>query len=498
MGDGEQQKGQIAEARRFAVKYGLNNLFDVIDRNHLQIGRFTNSVMPHMIRADYVAAQWNVLHVEDGHDFDSIFCALGRIYRQDVEDPINPTVLFAQTVMGKGVSFMENQPRFHGAVLKEEEAGRALQELGLHNPIPDFKEPRATLRFFADGFNQPTALPEIQIGTPKTYPVGFVTDNHSAYGAVLEDLALLNNTRDIPKILGFSCGLEGSVKMDKFRRVAENAFFESGIQEHHTATLAGALSREAFVPFFSTFAVFGVCETYNQHRLNDINETQVKLVCTHLGLDVGEDGQTHECLDYLGLLRNLYGFFIFMPADPNQTDRIIRYIAAAHGNFFVGMGRSKIQVILDESGKPAYAGDYVFRPGQADWLRRGTHGAILSYGTLLHEALRAGEELAREHDLTFSVLNMASIKPLDAAAVLEAAETGLLITFEDHHADTGLGALVANVLADAGLPCRLVRLGVKRYGSSGKPADLYRAEGIDSAGIVQKGVESREKGWTRA
>lgn len=127
MGDGEQQKGQIAEARRFAVKYGLNNLFDVIDRNHLQIGRFTNSVMPHMIRADYVAAQCYVLHVEDGHDFDSIFCALGRIYRQDVEDPINPKVLFAQTVMGKGVSFMENQPRFHGAVLKEEEAGRALQ-----------------------------------------------------------------------------------------------------------------------------------------------------------------------------------------------------------------------------------------------------------------------------------------------------------------------------------------------------------------------------------
>jgi transketolase len=115
--------------------------------------------------------------------------------------------------------------------------------------------------------------------------------------------------------------------MQGFHRLSENAFFEAGIQEHHCATLAGAVSKEDFAAFFSTFGVFGVCETYNQHRLNDINETQLKLVCTHVGLDVGEDGQTHQCIDYLSLLQNLYGFSLFMPADPNQTDRVIRHIA---------------------------------------------------------------------------------------------------------------------------------------------------------------------------
>lgn len=485
MGDGEQQKGQIAEARRFAVKYGLNNLFGVIDRNHLQIGGSTSAVMPQMIRADYVAAQWNVLYLEDGHDFEGIFQALKRIYSHDVEDPINPTVLVARTVMGKGISFMENRHKFHGSALTEIEAAQALEELGLHNPIPELKGARLHRKFFVGPFCRPTLGPEIRVGMPRTYAPGVLTDNRSAYGAALEDLGQLNNKEDVPCVLGFSCDLEGSVKMGGFRKVSEHAFFESGIQEHHTATLAGVLSREGFVSFFSTFGVFGLCETYNQHRLNDINETHLKLVCTHLGLDVGEDGQTHQCLDYLGLLQNLFGFSVFMPADPNQTDRIIRYVAAHPGNFFVGMGRSKVPVICDAQGNPAFAGDYVFQPGKADWLRRGRQGAILSYGPLIHHAVQAGEELEQQHNLHFSVVNMASIKPLDEEAVLEAAGTGLLVTVEDHHVDTGLGSRVANLLADSGVPCRLLRLGVKRYGSSGKPADLYREEGIDRAGITK-------------
>ena len=198
-------------------------------------------------------------------------------------------------------------------------------------------------------------------------------------------------------VVGFSCDLEGSVKMDGFHKVSDTAFFESGIQEHHTATASGAMSREGFVTFFSTFGTFGVTEVFNQMRLNDINNTNLKLVCTHLGLDVGEDGQTHQCIDYIGLLQNLFGFSIFIPADPNQTDRIIRYVAGRPGNFFVGMGRSKVSPILDESGLPAFAGDYRFVPAKADWLRQGGQAAILAYGPIVHEAVKACEELANNH-----------------------------------------------------------------------------------------------------
>ena len=491
MGDGEQQKGQISEARRFAAKYGLNNMACLIDRNYLQICGSTNAVMPQDVAADYAAAHWNVVYIKDGHDCEEVFQALRSVHRYEAGDPRFPTALIARTVMGKGVSFMENKAKYHGSALNEEEAAKALEELGLDNPIPELKEKRRACSVSQKHFSMPCIYPEIKSGEPRTYGPGTMTDNRSAYGTALEDLAALNNAGTLPRIIGFSCDLEGSVKMGGFHKVSGNAFFESGIQEHHAATASGAISREGFATFFSTFGMFGVTEVFSQMRLNDINNTSLKLVCTHLGLDVGEDGQTHQCIDYIGLLQNLFRFSVFVPADPNQTDRIIRYVAGVPGNFFVGMGRSKLPPILDESGLPAFAGDYRFCPARADWLRHGSQAAILAFGPMAHEAVKAAEELTKKHGISTAALNFASIKPLDVEAIAEAAKTGLIVTAEDHHIDTGLGSLVAAVVAENSLPCVLVRLGVKKYGSSGKPEELYRAEGIDSEGIIKAVLQGR-------
>ncbi len=485
MGDGEQQKGQISEARRFAAKYGLNNMVCLIDRNYLQIGGSTNSVMPQDIRAGYAAAHWNVVYVEDGHDFEQIFQALRKVYFHEAGDPRFPSVIVARTIMGKGVSFMENKAKYHGSTLNESDAAKALDELGLDNPIADLKQRRRAGFVFQKHFARRFVYPEIETGVPRTYGPETITDNRSAYGAVLEDLAILNNSGMVPKVVGFSCDLEGSVKMDGFHRTSDKAFFESGIQEHHAATASGAVSREGFATFFSTFGIFGVTEVFNQMRLNDINATNLKLVCTHLGLDVGEDGQTHQCIDYIGLLQNLFGFSIFLPADPNQTDRIVRHIAGLPGNFFIGMGRSKVPPILDESDRPVFAGDYRFSPGKADWIRNGDSAALLACGPMIHEAVKAGDELAKNHGVRVAVLNFASIKPLDAESIVNAAKTGLIVTIEDHHIDTGLGSLAAVILAENSLPCRLLRLGVKKYGFSGKPEELYSSEGINREGIIK-------------
>jgi transketolase len=163
--------------------------------------------------------------------------------------------------------------------------------------------------------------------------------------------------------------------MDGFHKHSPQAYLELGIQEHHAAGTAGAMSCEKFVTFFSTFGSFAVSEVYNQNRLNDFNHSNVKVVATHVGLDVGEDGPTHQCIDYLGLMKNYFRFSVFMPADPNQTDRIIRHIATHAGNHFVGMGRSKTPTITREDGSVFFDADYVFTPGKADWLRKGTDAA---------------------------------------------------------------------------------------------------------------------------
>ena len=489
MGDGEQQKGQISEARRFAVKYELNNLFAIVDRNHLQICGDTDRVMPQKVRADYRAAGWNVLYIENGNDWQEVFQALRRVRLHEVDDPRLPSVMVARTTMGKGVSFMENDAKYHGSPLSDEKAALALKELGMEIDMELLRQKRSAHTTYQGYFCPAADIPVIVPGEPVTYGPEVLTDNRSAYGKALEDLARLNNSGAFPRVLGFSCDLEGSVKMDGFHKVSGNAFFEVGIQEHHAASLSGAVSKEGFIPFFSTFGVFGVCETYNQHRLNDINHTQLKLVCTHLGLDVGEDGQTHQCIDYLGLLQNLYGFSVFMPADPNQTDRIVRYVASHAGNYFVGMGRSKTPVILDEQGKAFFAGTYEFQPGKAEWVRSGSQAAILSYGAIFPEAMKARELLLKEHGLSVALVNFASVKPLDEESVLKASRTGLVVTVEDHHVDTGLGSRVAVVMADNGAACRLVRLGVKHYGLSGQPGDLFDMEGISARGIVKAVIE---------
>ncbi len=486
MGDGEQQKGQVIEARRWAVKFGLDNLITLIDYNRLQIGGDIAQVMPQDIPAEIKATYWNLLET-DGHDFNALYKTLRLALRHQVKHPQRPTAILAHTVMGKGISFMENDPRWHGMALPTDMAKKALEELGFDPAELDIlAEKRKTYVISFPHQDFEPEHPDIDPGEPILYGPETKLDNRSAYGKALLSLAEKNNLKDrLPKILGLTCDLEGSVKMGAFHQYCPQAFFESGIQEHHTASVAGALSKEGFLVFFSTFGVFAVDETYNQHRLNVLNRSNLKIVSTHLGLDVGEDGPTHQCVDYLGLLLNLLDLNIFMPADPNQTDRIIRYVATQKGNFFVGMGRSKIPVILDDSGQPFFGPDYQFKPGKADWLKKGTQATLVTYGAMVHRALKAADLLA-EKGISVGVLNMASIRPLDENALLEAANIGPILVVEDHVVETGLGTLVARFLALKEIKVTLSIKGVERYGSSGKPEDLYREQGLDPQSLVQE------------
>lgn len=478
MGDGEHQKGQISEAVRYAHKYKLDNLTIVVDRNHLQICGSTEEVMPQSIGRLYEALGWKVLRI-DGHDYNDIFLALKTAYLNTSGVPI---MIIARTVMGKGISFMENQAKYHGSPLSPELLADGLAELGFENSFAQWQEKRKQPVRKNTIMEPTTDYPKVNPGKPILYDAA--TDNRSAYGNALLGLAEANNVEGQPPVItGVSCDLEGSVKMGAFHKHSPAGYFEAGIQEHHAAGMSGAMSCENLVTFFSTFGVFAVSEVYNQNRLNDFNHTNVKIVATHVGLDVGEDGPTHQCIDYLGLFKNFYRFSVFMPADPNQTDRIIRYIATESGNHFVGMGRSKTPIILTEAGKPFFDTDYVFTPGKGDWLRRGTDAAIITYGAVTPACIEAWQDL-KDQGLAVALLNMASLLPLDVEAIVEAAGTGGLVTVEDHHVQTGLGASVALVLMDKGINVPLRRLGVRQYGSSGKPSELYASQGLDAASIA--------------
>jgi transketolase len=485
MGDGEQQKGQVIEARRWAVKFGLDNLIVLIDYNKLQIGGDISKVMPQRIKEEILATAWNVIEI-DGHNYSEIFKALKKTLNKELENPKNPTAILAHTTMGKGISFMENDPKWHGMALPEDLAKKALEELGFDPKELDIlKEKRKNwIVSFPHQPHNPIPV-EIENPEPNIYSPETKTDCRSAYGNALSKLAEKNNLPGKPpKILGLTCDLEGSVKMGGFKKISPSAFFESGIQEHHTASVSGALSKEGFLVFFSTFGVFAIDEVYNQMRLNSLNKTALKVVSTHLGADVGEDGPTHQCIDYLGILFNLPDFEIYMPADPNQTDHIIRFIAKRPGNVFVGMGRSKVPIITKEDNTPYFDENYKFIPGKADWIRRGNKGVIITYGTMCHYALSAWEIL-KNKGIEVSLLNIASIKPLPEKDLLEASEFKNIVVVEDHYVETGLGNKIASFFALRGKSVKLKLLGLKGSVSSGSPKELFKLSGLNPENIAK-------------
>lgn len=468
MGDGEQQKGQIAEARVFAVKHGLSRLTAIIDANRLQASGATTDIMPVDIQKSFEAAGWEVLSV-DGHDFQELYSALKYTSSEG-----RPVAIFANTIMGKGVAAIENNFEYHGRILSGaqfEAAVDALETNGVDlNILPGA----------VNGAHSPVEY-TIKPGTPVLYSTDKPVECRSAAGEAIYDIVRSNVGAPVVVL---DCDLLESVKTGKVLSEFPDQFIQCGIQEHNAATVAGALSRSGMLPFFLDFGVFGIDETYGQHRMNDVNETSVKLIATHCGLDVGEDGKTHQCLDYISLTRNLPGYKLVIPADANQADRIVRYIACTPGNFVVAMGRSKIPVLKNERGDPFYSEQYSFSYGCTEWIREGNVGVIISTGTMVHRAVRAADILASEN-IHVGVLNVSCPGALDLDEIRKACSTGMVVTYEDHWVQSGLGTLVASVIAENELKCQFRRMGVAQYGKSCSAAEQYPFQGLDSDHLAE-------------
>jgi len=478
--DGEQTKGQIAEARRIAVKQGLSRITALIDWNHIQISGRTEAIMPADIPLLWKADGWVVLEC-DGHSFKDMYRCL---YEADNID--SPVVILCHTTMGKGVSFMEDTPEFHGkAVPCGDLLLKAMEELGW--------DPGHLVRIREQRKEDPpsgreVSLPSVLLDTGKNYIYGPEerTDNRSAFGRALEETGKASyGKKGHGPLLVFDCDLAGSVKTTGFAGTCPEWFIQAGIQEHSVATIAGAASAGGAVTLWADFGVFGLCEVYNQQRLNDINRTNLKLVLTHVGLDVGEDGMTHQCIDYAGLLRNTFGWKLVVPADPNQTDRATRWMLREPGNICLAMGRSKTMVLLSEKGEPFYGQDHVFNYGRYDLLRDGSDGAILAMGSMVPRAYEAWKEL-KAMDIRMKLFVVSTPLKPDDEALRNAASTGLILTCEDHNLKSGMGSVVASRLATLGLQTRIQMMGVHKYGTSGPAEDVFREMGLSAEHIVNK------------
>ena len=466
MGDGEQQKGQLQEAREFAVNYALDNLIAVVDDNGLQACGTVADTTNASLEKKYAMSGWQTVSV-DGHDLT----ALGNA----VDTAVGPACILAKTVMGKGVPAIENDYHYHGVPLMGDACEEALARLALSDEekaqLPPVS-PRKAAQY--DAVTVPVGEGRVYTGT---------NDIRSAMGNALADAAAANPAVTMAAL---DCDLEGSVKLTDFKHLRPTQFIECGIAEHNAATVAAALSKSGVLAIHADFSMFNIAETYSQNRMADINHAPFKLFCTHAGLDVGEDGKTHQCIDYVSLLANLHGMQIIVPADANQADGAVRYaLATPHPVAVIG-GRSKLPILADKEGTTL---GFVY--GKGDWLREGADGVIVAYGNLVHHAVRAADALA-EKGVRIGVLNMATPAALDEEALKQAATTGLIVTYEDHNVQTGIAGGVARLLCENGIACRLVAKGVSHYGASMSPDRLYEEQGLDEASLINEILNIKE------
>ena len=432
--------------------------------------------MPQNIIANWQSDGWQVLEI-NGHNVEQIHNTILQAAKLDA-----PCMILAHTVMGKGVSFMENQAKYHGSALKEDQLAVALKELNGTNKLEQYKKLRA--KKITNSKTAPVQFaefkPNFQLGNLDLYTAD--TDNRSAWGNAIAKLAEVNQDNAMP-IVVFDCDLQSSVKTGDFAKVNPGRFIQAGIMEHNTAVTAGAMSTCGIQTWWADFGMFGIDEVYNQQRLNDINHANLKVVTTHVGIDVGEDGRTHQCIDYIGLARNLYNFKLLCSADPNQTDRIVRKVANEAGNYFITMGRSVIPILKTETGEVFYGADYVFTYGKADLIRNGDAIALIVTGTPVSRAMKAVDRL-REEGIFVQLWYVSTPLEIDEEMLQQAVKTKNIITLEDHNVRSGMGTIIADKLVELQLCCRLIKLGVKDYPVSGNSDDVYTWAGINTDAIV--------------
>jgi len=486
LGDGEAQEGQVYEMMNFATHYKLDNLIVFVDYNKVQLSASLEEITNLNLKEIFQAGGFEVFRT-DAHNFEEIWKVLQQAYAISGK----PVLILADSIMGKGVPSMEqdgvnHKATWHGKAPSKEQTEVDLKVLEMSdqelNLIKEFKK---EIKWKPEKINFVKSLAKLNINTgdPIIYTSETLTDCRTAYGKALLDLARLN-----PEILALAADLQGSVMTKFVNDEFPDRHIECGIAEQNMLSVSGGLSLNGFIPFCSTFGAFMSSRAKDQARVNDINQTNVKMVATHCGLSVGEDGPTHQAIDDMGSFLGFFNTMIIEPADPNQTDRIIRYVAGHYGNFYVRMGRHKFPVILKIDGSVFYDKDYVYEYGKSDVIREGKDITIVATGAMVNEALKAYEILKKKNpELSIEIVAVSSIKKFDDNLLDSIKKTKKVLTIEDHNTLSGLGGQLARflILRNIGIE-KFEMLGVSEYQLSGKVEELYQKVGIDGEGIAKR------------
>jgi len=458
-GDSEMAEGSMWEAFEHAAHYSLDNLTAILDVNRLgQRGETMVGWNLDTYVARARAFGWHAIAI-DGHDVDEI----DRAFAEAGETTGKPTLVVARTVKGKGVAAVENENGFHGKTLDDPED--AIEELG------GTREIRIEIARPEPG--EPHRFSTAKLELP-TYELGVEVATRKAYG---EALAALGGAR------GDVVALDGEVSNSTFAEIFKDAhperFFEMYIAEQQMVATAVGLQIVGWRPFVSTFAAF-LSRAHDFVRMAAVSRARLVLSGSHAGVSIGEDGPSQMGLEDIAMFRAIHGSVVLHPCDANQTAKLVAALADVDGIAYIRTLRPATPVIYAPDEEFEIGGSRVLRSSDEDEV------ALVAAGITVPEALQAADRLA-EDGIAARVIDLYSIKPLDAETLLAAAEVtqGRIVTIEDHWAEGGLGDAVLSALADVDAPSRVVKLAVREMPGSGKAGELLAAAGIDAEHVAE-------------
>jgi transketolase len=462
-GDSETAEGSVWEALDKASYYQLGNLTAIIDINRLGQRGPTELQWDLERYAARVTAFGCRPLIVDGHDLADIDRALTEAAAGEDQ----PTVLLARTIKAKGVPEIEDKNGWHGKALPPDMAERAIAALGgpsdLH--IPSHTPAAGTAAIAAD--------PSAAITLP-TFALGDKVATRVAFGAAIAALAAR------PEVVVLDGEVGNSTHAEEFGKVCPERYFEMFIAEQQLVATAVGLAVRGYVPFASTFAVF-FSRAYDFIRMAGISQVNIRLVGSHAGVEIGEDGPSQMALEDLAALRAVHGSVVLYPADATCTASLVATMADTDGIVYLRTTRGAYPVLYESSESFPVGGAKVHRAGPDDQV------ALIGAGVTLHECLAAADELAAA-GIPARVIDAYSIKPIDRDTLVDACHiTGSrLVIAEDHYPEGGLGGAVLEALADAGVPqLHVAHLAVQGLPTSGTPAELLDAADISAAHIAQ-------------
>jgi len=298
-----------------------------------------------------------------------------------------------------------------------------------------------------------------------------------AFGKKLVELGSGN-----PDIVVLDADLSCSTQTKFFAKEFPERFFNVGIAEQNLIATASGLSLTGKIAFAATFAMFATGRTYDQIRTSVCyQKANVKIIGTHGGITVGEDGATHQALEDVSLMRGLPNMVVIVPADCNECEQAIEFAAKHNGPVYIRISRNNLPDIYPEN--------YKFNPTKAVKLKAGSDVTIVSNGDILSEVCKAVNAL-EEKGINAELISLPVVKPFDVETIVESAKkTGLVVTVENHSIYGGVGSAVCEVLSEK-CPTKVIRIGMEdTFGQSGTPKDLLKYYGLDSESVVDRIVE---------